>query len=385
MIAASTALIAATYGLVRLAYGLFLPDVQADLGLGSAAAGAVSAGASLSYGLGAVAGFLLAARRRRRLVAAAAACAAVGSAGMALAPDAVAFGAAAILGSAGAALASPALVSVVQRRFSGRAGDRAQAVVNAGTGPGLVAAGALALGVLPDWRAAWGIVCIVTIVVAAVVLLLDSRAPDPDTPSPRGAGADEHAAHPPTAWVRAHAGIVGAALLMGAGSGAVWNYGRAVLVHAGADERASVWAWIALGAGGAAVIATSRGMTRLSPRASWTVTSTAVALATAGLALAPAVPLVALSACALFGWGYTAGSGVLIQWTAAVDPRRAPAGTSALFIVLILGQGAGAAAVGALAGPVGYAPPFLGAAAVTLAGVAIAAAVRPRSAPPRGR
>ncbi|MGQ3160509.1 MAG: hypothetical protein ACT6SA_15490 [Aeromicrobium sp.] len=48
-------LVAATYGLVRLASGLYLPDVQADLGLGVATAGLVSSGASVVYCLGALA------------------------------------------------------------------------------------------------------------------------------------------------------------------------------------------------------------------------------------------------------------------------------------------------------------------------------------------
>ncbi len=42
VIVAGTAFIAATYGLVRLAYGLFLPDIQADLALDSARAGGIS-------------------------------------------------------------------------------------------------------------------------------------------------------------------------------------------------------------------------------------------------------------------------------------------------------------------------------------------------------
>ncbi|QCR20130.1 hypothetical protein C1N71_12345 [Agrococcus sp. SGAir0287] len=70
--ASGIALIAATYGLVRLAYGLLLPDVQHELGIDAPAAGAISASASAVYCLGAVIGFVLARRRARALVVAAA-------------------------------------------------------------------------------------------------------------------------------------------------------------------------------------------------------------------------------------------------------------------------------------------------------------------------
>ncbi|MFC8302982.1 hypothetical protein ACFUCV_04765 [Specibacter sp. NPDC057265] len=40
----------------------------------------------------------------------------------------------------------------------------------------------------------------------------------------------------------------------------------------------------------------------------------------------------------LFGGSYVALGGVLIAWAAATLPGREPAGTAALFIVLVLGQ-----------------------------------------------
>ncbi|MGU3408989.1 hypothetical protein ACLBWP_02685 [Microbacterium sp. M1A1_1b] len=110
LIVAGTALIAVTYGLVRLAYGLVLPDVRADLDVDAVAAGSISAGASMLYCVGAVTGFLAAARAPRTLVVLAAGTAALGALGVAVSPSAAVFGASAVLASAGAGLASPALV-----------------------------------------------------------------------------------------------------------------------------------------------------------------------------------------------------------------------------------------------------------------------------------
>ncbi|MDT0212204.1 hypothetical protein [Curtobacterium sp. BRD11] len=79
LLASGLGLVAATYGLVRLAFGLFLPDVQRDLGFGADVGGAVSSGASVLYCTGAVVGFLLADRAARWLVVVAALTAGLGA------------------------------------------------------------------------------------------------------------------------------------------------------------------------------------------------------------------------------------------------------------------------------------------------------------------
>ncbi|OLT48101.1 MFS transporter [Cellulosimicrobium sp. CUA-896] len=370
LLAGGTALIAATYGLVRLAYGLFLPDVQADLDLGVAAAGVVSSGASVAYVVGALVGFSAAARHARALVVAAALSAAGGALGMALSPDAGSFAAFAIAGSAGAGLASPALVSTLQRDPTTQEMPRAQAVVNAGTGPGLVAAGVLALLLLPDWRLAWGLAAVVAVASGAVVVA---------TARTRGP-APARASMPPSSWFVAHATVLAAALLMGAGSAAVWNYGRTLLVESGTAETTSVLAWVAIGAGGTAVLATAAWLERRGPRTSWLVTSGTVAVASATLVAAAGSAPLALAACAAFGWGYTAGTGALIAWTARIDAPRAPSGTALLFVVLVLGQALGAAAVGALVPVAGYPTAFLAAAGAAAVAALLALGRRDRQA-----
>jgi predicted MFS family arabinose efflux permease len=393
-LAAATALVAACYGLVRLAYGLFIPDVQAELSIGPTAAGLISSGSSIVYCVGAVIGFLLASRHPRGLVAAAGLTAGLGAAGMAAAPGAVAFAAAAVLASAGAGLVSPALVTVIGRNVSARAEPGSQTVVNSGTGPGLVAAGVLALALLPDWRLAWALVSVFAGVAAAVTLVLD-RGGD-DRTSRHGDGAGPTAADrrvtplssgrpgiPPATWFGAHRVVIVAALLLGAGSAAVWTFGRTLLLDAGASEPTSVALWVALGAGGTAAILTARRLGAVLPRTAWAVTTTAAAVATAALPLAaaadgPARDIAALLACGVFGWGYVAATGALIARTTALDPARASAGTALLFVLLILGQALGAAVLGIFAAGSGQPTVFFAAAPATFAAAAIPLLTRRR-------
>ena len=359
-------LIAATYGLVRLAYGLFLPDVQRDLGLRADAAGWVSSGASALYCVGAVAGFLLAARMPRVLVSVATLVAGAGAIAMATAGGAPTFGISAVVASAGAGLASPALVRIVAAQVPQALQGRAQAIVNAGTGPGLVGAGVLALVLLPDWRTAWAVSGVFALAVGALLLVVS-----------RGGTAASRSPLPGTPWFAAHRGVLVLALLFGAGSAVVWTYGRSALVEAGASVVVSVSAWIALGIGGAAVVVTARWTNGLRARTLWAVTAGSVAVAVMGLGALPQATVAALLACAVFGWGYTAATGALIAWTTEIDAERSSAGTSMLFVALVLGQAVGAAAAGALVGAIGFVATFVVGAGVTAASAVPAVVRRP--------
>ena len=362
------ALVAATYGLVRLATGLYLPDVQDELGLGTAAAGLVSSGASLAYCLGALLGLVLATRRARTLVVVAALTAGGGALGLSVAPDAPTFAVLAVSASVGAGVVSPALVEVL-RRDPVVAGDpSAQSTVNAGTGPGLVVAGALALTLLPDWRAAWAWSGLLTFAVAALVLL-----------AARGGGTGEQAPSVtlPRSWWSAHRRVVAASLLLGAGSAAVWSYGRVVVLEAGGGTT-SVVAWIALGVGGTAVVATAGRLGRRSPRTAWALTCGVTAAATLALGLGSGSAVVAVVACAVFGWGFVAATGALIAWTLDVDQGRGASGTALLFVVLVLGQALVSALAGALVGGVGHEAAFAAAACLTAVGAVVAVPVRVR-------
>lgn len=385
----ATGLIASTYGLVRLAYGLFLPDVQESLAMGDAVAGRISSGASVAYCVGALCG-LAAPRHARALVVAALATASIGSIGMAVAGAVPLFAASAVLASSGAGLASPALVVVVERNVTEVRRDRAQAAVNAGTGPGLVAAGALALVLLPHWRVGLTVSAVVTAAVGIGVLLLDRGGPGRAT----AAGGASYG------WVRGLAVPAAAALLLGAGSAVVWTYGRTLLVDRGASDAASTLAWVALGLGGTLTVATARALSDRRPEVAWLVTAVATAAATAALGLAADRLAVAIVACTVFGWGFVAATSALIAWAGRVVPERAGPGTALLFVTLVLGQAVGSSAAGGVVEARGTTAAFLLAAAVT--GVAAAAGIRrpggrsgprrrdlrrpaPAAAPPRDR
>lgn len=379
LVVTGTCLVAATYGLVRLAYGLFLPDVAASLDLDPRLAGWTSSAASLSYCVGALLG-LGADRAPRLVVVGALATGAVGSAGMALAPDRAWFAALAVLGSAGAGLASPGLVGLVDRVVPAEGRARAQAVVNSGTGPGLVAAGLLALLLLPDWRLGFAVSAGLTLLAGAGVLLAAGRGAaygvGADRPERRGQAEGRGRAG--RGLVVALAAPAAGALGLGAASAAVWTYGRTLLVDEGAGPTGSTVGWIAVGVGGAATVLTAGVLGALRPQVAWRATVLAVALVLLVLGVAAGRLPLAVAACAVFGWGFVAATSALIAWAAEVRPERAAAGTALLFVTLVLGQAVGSAVVGEIGARTDLAVGFRVAAGT--AALAAAAGLRGRRA-----
>jgi MFS family permease len=101
-------LIAVCYGFARFAFGLFLPQIDAELSLSSALSGVISGGAFLGYCIAIVLSAYLTERIGARFVAVCAALvAAVGMAGIAMAPSASWLAGAVMLAGSSTGLASP--------------------------------------------------------------------------------------------------------------------------------------------------------------------------------------------------------------------------------------------------------------------------------------
>lgn len=333
------ALIAATYGLARFGYGLFLPRFEEAFTLGPTLAGAVQAGSFLAYSGSALLASRLGAHPRA-VVGVAGLTATVGSLGVALAPGAGVLALSVVVAGAGAGFATPGLVSVVERNVATERQETAQTVVNAGTGVGIVLAGALAIVAGGQWRPAWAVVA----AVAAAATVASLRADREPGPQP------DRSQHPGRAALGQLSRPIRAAVLAGISSAAVWTFGRSVMAAAGGrDDGDSIVAWMVLGGCGVLGAVAGPLVQSCSLRVAWVVTTGAMAASTVALGLAPS-GLAAVIAVAVFGASYTAMSGVLIVWAVRVLPDRAAGGTVVLFVALALGQALGSVALGALLG-----------------------------------
>lgn len=117
--AAGFGLIAVCYGFARFAFGLFLPQIDTDLALTPTLSGFISGGSFLGYCVAIILSAYLTERigaRARAVAIGAALVAAVGMAGIAMAPSPLLLACAVMLAGSSTGLASPPMAAAVAGR-----------------------------------------------------------------------------------------------------------------------------------------------------------------------------------------------------------------------------------------------------------------------------
>jgi predicted MFS family arabinose efflux permease len=369
LMTAGSGLIAVTYGLIRFGYGLHLPAFVSEFALSPAMAGAIASG---SFG-----GYCAAALLARRLITKgharltlwlAGGLAVSGSLGVAAAQSSTSLGVGVIVAGSAAGAASPALVAAVAANVDADGQERAQAVVNSGTGVGVVAAGLASAAMPEQWRGTWTGFAVASLLVTAAV---DRRAAWPSRSTALSTAVEQ----PSDGLLRP---AVLAAVLAGAGSAAVWTFGIELLTSTGGlppPTTAVLWCLL----GGAGVLGALSGdlVRACGLRLAWTFTATSMAGATVVLASQPSIAAIAATALVAFGGAYIALSGILIAWATRAVPQRAAEATATLFIALTAGQALGAFTLGVIAES-----STLPAAFVTAAGLLLGSAATMRQPAP---
>ncbi len=369
--AAGLAMIAVCYGLARFAYGLFVPAFTAEFGLGTAAAGAIASSSYAGYCVAIVAATVATVRWGPRAVATAAGLAAVLGTGLiAVAPGAAVLAVGVVVAGSSTGLASPPLADAVARWVRAERADRVQTVVNAGTGLGVAVSGPIALLLSGSWRLAWATYCGVAVLVTAWTAATIPGARVRRTRSGGRSGSW---------WRPGAARLLVAAAALGAGSSAVWVFGRDLVVTAGGlGAFASTLMWIALGVAGVAGALTGDLVGRIGLGRAWAAGMLLLAAATAAFALAPGWLPAVFAAAATFGAVYIALTGVLLVWGTRTYPDAPALGVGAAFLLIALGQTLGAPVVGLLS-DLATAPVAFGAAALA---AALGVLALPRSSAP---
>ena len=365
LVGAGTALIACCYGFARFSYGLFAPAFADTFGLTPTIAGVIGAGSYIGYCAAIVVSLLVTDRRGARPVAVAAGVVAtVGISIVAAAPSAWILAVGVLVAGCSTGIASPPLAAAVAQWVPSAAADRAQTVVNAGTGIGVLLSAPIALLLLGHWRAAWGVYAVLSALVTIWVL----RAVPP-SPSQSARPRAERSWRPGTF------GLLAASLLMGIGSVAVWTFGRELITTVGgADATRSSLMWIVLGAAGVVGALAGDAARRMGLQWAWVTATVTMASASLLLAAAPSDLVAIIVAATLFGGAYIGLTGLLLLWSVRLYPDRTSFGVGLSFFTIAAGQALGAPAGGVLIDAAGARTAFV---VIALIGMS-AVVVRPR-------
>lgn len=359
MVCAGTALIGTCYGFARFAYGLFAPQFGATFHISSTISGIIGSGSYIGYCVAIILSLILTERiGARRVGIAAGVVATAGTAMVALAPSAYVLAAGVLVAGSSTGIASPPMAAAVSRWVREGVRDRAQSVVNAGTGIGVLVSGPIALVLIDQWRYAWGVF---SVLAAAVTLWI--RLTVPYTRSEGGGRNGVRGFVPGTMRL-----LVGA-FLMGMSSAAMWTFGRDLITHEGGlGPAVSVSMWTVLGATGFIGALSGDLIARSGLARAWTMVMVAIGVATALLALAPGAAPVAFLAAGIFGAAYVGLCGLVLLWSTVLYPERASFGVGISFMMIAVGQTVGAPLAGVLTDVAGGAAAFYACAAVGLAG-----------------
>lgn len=333
LIAAGFALTAVTYGLARFAYGLFLPQIRDELGLGTVTAGWIGSAAFVSYCIAVVVAFLAMPRwGARRVGLAAGCCATAGLALVAVAGSAFPLAVAIALAGVSTGLASPPLAAAVAQNVRAAGRPRANGTINAGTAAGIMLSGLGALVFADAWRELYVAFAGIG---AAVTLWLWQAVP-------AGTGAGPLPPRP-RIWRQGLIPLFIAAAFMGAASTTVWTFGAEILRRdADFQDRHVAVAWMVLGAVGVAGVVTGSGTDRFGIGAIHRLSLALMSVALGGLAVSSLSATLPFVAMGMFGAGYMISTGALLLWGITLFPERADIGLGLPFLMIAVGQAAGA-------------------------------------------
>ncbi|MBU2956127.1 MFS transporter [Paracoccus sp. 1_MG-2023] len=335
------ALIAVCYGFARFAFGLFLPQIDGELGIGTSLSGVISGGSFAGYCIAIVASAILTERLGARAIAVAAALvAAIGMAGIALAPSPLILAIAVVVAGSSTGLASPPMAAAVAAAVSKGRQDLTNTVINAGVSAGVALSGPIALAIMGHWRLAFGAFAAVALVlaIAAAIAL------------PAASGSGRPGGLPPMTGPVLR--LISASFLMGAASTALWSFGGQLVASQldwGTTGTALLWTCIGVGGLVGALAGTLVGKFGLD-RVHWAFLGLmAASILSVGLGLGPVPTLVG---GAVFGAAYVMLTGVYLIWGTHALPDRPATGLMVGFLTIAVGQTVGAPLFGFLmAGP----------------------------------
>ncbi|WP_305986545.1 MFS transporter [Roseibium sp. MMSF_3544] len=337
---AGLAIVAATYGLARYCFGLFLPEFRQEFGLSTETIGLI---AGLSY-----AGYLMATflgsglstwfgpRLPILLGGLTAAC---GMATIAVAPDAwiLAFGV--FLAGASPGLAYPPFSDVIVRHTEPSRQNTIYAWINSGTGFGVAFAGPLALYAGEDWRLAWFLFA----GLALVITLCNYWTLPHHSPRPANAMA---AISPRFLLQRAARPLFVAAFLFGIFSAVYWTYAVELLVDRTENANDAILFWIVLGMAGVTGCFAGGFVNRWGLRRTYWVLALVVGTAVGTLPFLIGVRHGIYFSAAFFGVGFIVMTALYGMWSMRIFRDAPSIGFGLTFFLISLGQGVGPVVAG---------------------------------------
>jgi len=353
--AAGLAIVAATYGLARYCFGLFLPDIRVEFGLSSELIGLIAGLSYLGYLAATFAGSWLSTVFEPRLpILLGGLAAATGMALIALSSTPFMLALGVFVAGTSPGLAYPPFSDVIVRHTEQSRQNVVYAWINSGTGFGVAFAGPLALYAGGDWRLAWfvfaGLALVITIWNG---FALPRRSPHLDA-GPRRVSL----------WIlleRSARALFLSSFLFGIVTAVYWTYAVDLLTTLTGNPRDAILFWIVLGIAGVTGCFAGGLVNRWGLGWAYRLLALLVGSAIGTLPLLAASKLGMFLSAACFGAGFIVMTALFGMWSMRIFRSAPSIGFGFTFFLISLGQGAGPVLSGFLIPITGQSVLFFGA------------------------
>ncbi|MTH96978.1 YbfB/YjiJ family MFS transporter [Roseibium sp. RKSG952] len=351
--AAGVSIVAATYGLGRYCFGLFLPEIRAEFNLSAELVGLIAGSSYLGYLIATFAGSWGAVLFGPRLpIFAGGVAAATGMALIGLADRLEILALGVFVAGASPGLAYPPFSEVIVRTVEPACQNSVYSWINSGTGFGVALAGPLALYAGSDWRLAWLLFSGLAIVFACWNWFAIPTARSRSIAEPSGVSLRlVLKMNAPKLFV--------SAFVFGLVSSIYWTYAVDLLVMLTGDHNDAILFWIVLGVAGVTGCFAGQVVNRFGLKNAFVALVGLIGAALAILPVLAGFPAGIFLSAALFGAGFIVQTALFGIWSMAVFKDRPAIGFGCTFFLISLGQGAGPVLAGFLEPVFGLALVFL--------------------------
>ena len=327
------AMIAATYGLARFSFGLFLPGISNSLNMSQSVSGVVSSLFYLAYCFTIVLATVFTTREGpRRMILFAGLSAFIGLLLIGITPNVWVLILGVLLAGASTGLVSPPYGAAVSLWIEEANQGRANTWINSGTSFGIILSGVGAIFLSSNWRLTYVIYAILTL----LILIWNYRI------LPKEAMNSSFMFEKGKLSIRGIKGatsLVLASLLLGISTAPFWTFSRSFIEIAGnySDFQLSGF-WMIIGVFGilggfSGTLIAKRGL-----NFAYKLGSIAIASAMIILAIWPENLFIVYVSAGIFGIFYISISGVLLVWGIRVFITNASLGIAVPFLLLAVGQ-----------------------------------------------
>ncbi|WP_420413150.1 MFS transporter [Roseibium sp.] len=352
--AAGLAIVAATYGLARYCFGLFLPEIRQEFALSTETIGLIAGLSYAGYLIATFAGSWLSTMVGPRLpifLGGLSATAGMTLIGISQSPEILAIGV--FVAGMSPGLAYPPFSDVIVHHIETKRQNAIYAWINSGTGFGVALAGPLALFASEDWRLAWlifaGLAGLFTIWNMAIL--------------PRNSPRQEKMSGVPISELLNPSArpLFAAALLFGIVTAIYWTYAVDLLLAITENPATAVVFWIVLGTAGITGCFAGGLVNRWGLRSSYGLLLILIGGAIATLPVAASIPSGIYYSAASFGAGFIITTALFGMWSMRIFRNTPSIGFGLTFFLISLGQGIGPVAGGYLAPQFGLPAVFVSA------------------------